>query len=138
MTKNIPWTSILLFLYLSWIGEGFAYEMFWWWDLMLHTWAGWLIMRWGMLTFPPENNWDTLLISSLVVNTLVSWELLEWFADTYFSFNMQKDGIKDTMEDILVGKLGVACYYIQYTIMRKYNETYRLPTSTGLTQRMWP
>lgn len=77
---------------------------------MLHTWAGWLIMRWGMLTFPSENNLSIFFISSLVVNFLVSWELFEWLADTYLAFNMQKDGIKDTMEDILVGKLGVAAY----------------------------
>lgn len=69
----------------------------------------------GVMTCPIfKNPFNILFAASLVTNFLVMWEVFEYGMDTYLDLNMQKDGIKDTMEDILIGKLGCAIVSIFY------------------------
>ena len=82
------------------------YEQIHWYDLMLHFVAGGLLMNMAGNYFRPISVVHLVALGSVVTNVLVLWEVFEYFMDTYLDFNMQKDGIKDTMEDILIGKLG--------------------------------
>jgi len=122
---TLKWsTVVVVFAVLSIImGELFSfYNTYWWWDLMLHTMCG------ALLTFffrdiYKHNNIDIsdknlmFIVVGLSVNTLVIWEILEYWADTHLNLNMQKDGIKDTMEDLIVGKVGCMFYVVWYYVM---------------------
>ena len=86
-------------------GEYFdLYEKISWFDLILHFWAGLLLMNMFLAHELPLTKKELFLLTGAVTSVLMSWEIFEYFMDTVFDFNMQKDGIKDTMEDMLVGK----------------------------------
>jgi hypothetical protein len=98
------------------LGEVFDfYERFWWWDLMLH---GFSAMGFGIIGFlfafylfegdryaaPP---WALSLIAfcfALSIGAL--WEIFEFSMDQFFGLNMQKNGLFDTMWDLIVDTFG--------------------------------
>ena len=106
---------ILASLYLGEIHS--FYHVFWWWDLMLHTFSGVII---GIIGFSLVNILNvekktTLKLSpafvaffsfSFAISIGVMWEIFEFFMDTTFGFNMQKSGLVDTMWDLIVDALG--------------------------------
>lgn len=98
------------------LGEvGNFYERFWWWDIFMHTGSaigfgmiGTIVMlifvRGDRLSAPP------LLLAAMAFSFAVSigalWEIFEFSMDQLFGLNMQKDGLMDTMNDLIVDSIG--------------------------------
>ena len=103
-------TNAMIFSYAAvYLGElhGF-YELFTWWDLVLHFWAGaslFHVLHHKVLQGDGLPH-SFLVTFGMAASLLTSWEIFEFLMDYNFDLNMQKDGIQDTMEDLIVGKLG--------------------------------
>lgn len=122
----------ILFLYSSlFLGEFHDfYERFSWWDTLLHTSSGFLM---GLLAYilifvmnrSPRANlhlsppFVALFTVCFAVATGSVWEIFEYAMDQIFDLNMQKDGLHDTMEDIIVNFIGALVFgYIGYLQFR--------------------
>lgn len=115
LAKAMDWLWVwVLFTFVAVIGGEVydLYETISWFDLALHFLAGVILTRMMYEMYSPKTLLHIFFITSVVVNLLVSWELLEYAADTFLDLNMQKDGLKDTMEDIIIGKLGCLSVYL--------------------------
>lgn len=123
----------ILFLYSSlFLGEfGDFYERFAWWDALLHTSSGFLM---GLLAYilvfvlnrTPRSSLNltppfvALFTISFAVATGGIWEIFEYGMDQVFGLNMQKSGLHDTMEDLIVNLLGALLFgligYLQFRV----------------------
>lgn len=109
--------AIILFTYASlFLGEVHQfYELFWWWDVVLHSSSaiafgciGFIIM----FILNKSNKIETKPIwiavfgfcFALSIGTL--WEVYEFGMDQLFGLNMQKSGLIDTMWDLIVDSFG--------------------------------
>lgn len=109
---------ILLFIFLSmFLGKvsGF-YGIFPWWDKMLHTLSGVILMLIGFVIFfllcgkdvrkeiPPI----VIVLFGLFFAVAMAgvWEIFEFTTDKLFGLNSQNGSLVDTMGDIIVGTLG--------------------------------
>jgi len=109
---------IVVFIYASIFFGGVLsfYEMFWWWDFMLHTLSGIIIGIIGFsLVYSLNRNYKPLNLSiafiaifsfSFAVAIGALWEIFEFVMDVLFNANMQKSGLVDTMWDLIVDSLG--------------------------------
>jgi uncharacterized membrane protein len=112
---------VLGFLFSTqYLGElvGFYYTL-WWWDLLLHGFAGMYAVVVGIyLTkgiIKKEKGvtdrrfllFIALFAFSFSVVLSVLWEIFEYAADTLVNTNMLQEGLKDTFEDLIAG-VGVA------------------------------
>jgi hypothetical protein len=108
---------IILFIYASlFLGEIHSYySKFWWWDVVLHTssgislgFVGFLIMY--VLYFQNKINarpiWIVVFSFCFGVAIGAVWEIFEFSMDQILGFNMQKNGLSDTMWDLIVDVLG--------------------------------
>lgn len=130
----------LCFIFLSLIlGEiGEYYTKIWWWDLMLHTFAGILMGLVGlvivfMLTSNKKIKTATGILMFFVFCFALSfgalWEIFEFLMDTLFGFNMQKSGLMDTMSDLIIDALGgmiSAVFGYIYFKFKKHNKLSKL------------
>ena len=93
------------------------YERFWWWDALLHTWAGLLTGLLGFILVYVLNREQraSLTLSPLFVGLFsfafsmaigAVWEVFEFAMDGAFGLNMQKSGLVDTMWDLIVNMAG--------------------------------
>lgn len=101
------------------------YLQFWWWDIALHTSAGFLLGIVGFLLVYILNERDSLhlhmshgfvalfaFVFAVAIGGL--WEIFEFSMDRLFGMNMQKpmlgdpSGLTDTMWDMIVNALGAA------------------------------
>lgn len=111
----------VLFVFASlYLGEIRSYYVrFWWWDLVLHTGAGFLMGLFGFILVYVLNREQHLqltmspvfvgLFSFAFAMTIgVLWEIFEYAMDTFFGMNMQKSGLPDTMGDLIVNTIGAA------------------------------
>ena len=101
------------------LGEaGDFYERFWWWDAFLHTFSavgfgivGVLIVlflvRGDQVSSSPPSML-VLMAFSFAVSIGAVWEVFEFGMDQIFGTNMQKNGLIDTMYDIIVDIIGAA------------------------------
>ncbi|MBS3804765.1 MAG: hypothetical protein KGY54_09485 [Oleiphilaceae bacterium] len=99
------------------------YTRFWWWDIALHTFSGFLLGILGFLLVYTMNETEKIHVHlnpgfvaffafmfALGVGAL--WEIFEFFMDSVFGMNMQKpmlrdpSGLTDTMWDLIVDALG--------------------------------
>lgn len=118
VTMPIPFlVAITLFAIGSVLmGEAFGfYERFWWWDLALH---GASAVGFGIIGFlfifmlfegdkfaaPPIAIAFLSFCLAMTVGSI--WEIFEFSMDSGFGFNMQKSGLDDTMEDMIVNAVG--------------------------------
>ena len=114
-------TLAVIFLYASlFLGEfGDYYNRFWWWDIVLHSGAAFLLGILGFLLVyvlneKKEVNLDlsvrfiALFAFLFAVGMGTIWEIFEFVMDQAFGFNMQKSGLVDTMWDLIVDVLGAA------------------------------
>ena len=125
----------ILFVFLAiFLGEWQAYYYkFWWWDILLHSGSGFLIGIAGFLLVYILNSqrkiqlqMKPLFISLFAFAFALAfgalWEILEFSLDQTFSLNMQKDGLADTMLDLIVDAIGAAVISILgFFYLRKGN-----------------
>ena len=120
--------AIVGFIYLSvFVGETFdAYERFFWWDAMLHTASGVVLGFCGFLILYILQRQGKLQASPMIIAVFTFcfgvalggvWEIFEFTIDSVFGTNMQKDGLSDTMWDLIVDTVGalaisVAAYFV--------------------------
>lgn len=100
------------------LGEvGNFYEMFWWWDVMLHTGSaiGFGLIGFIMIFMMVDSDRLqaapfilALFAFSFAVSIGAIWEIFEFTMDQIFGSNMQKSGLIDTMYDLVVDCLGGA------------------------------
>lgn len=123
---------IILFIFASlYLGSlrSFYYR-FWWWDFMLHTSSG---LNLGFVGFfalyflNHEKNIDmflspifiALFAFAFAVCIGALWEIYEFSMDSLLGLNMQKNGLVDTMWDLIADSLGgvisavVSYFYIK-------------------------
>jgi hypothetical protein len=108
---------IVAFIYASmFLGSTFgAYERFFWWDAMLHTASG-IVLSFIAFLFLFTMYKDGRLKTSPFIIAVFSfsfglalggvWEIFEFSVDSIFGTNMQKNGLSDTMWDLIVDALG--------------------------------
>lgn len=111
----------ILFVFLAlFFGEVLDfYNRYWWWDLFLHAWSGFLLGVTGFLLVYVLNENDSIQMDlspgfialfacmfAIGIGTL--WEIFEFFMDQSFGLNMQKSGLVDTMWDLIVDTVGAA------------------------------
>ncbi len=125
--------TAILFLYSSlFLGEiGDFYERFAWWDLLLHTSSGFLMGLFAyilvfVLNRTPRSSLNltppfvALFTFSFAVASAGIWEIFEYGMDQIFGLNMQKSGLHDTMEDMIVNLIGATLFgfigYLQFRI----------------------
>lgn len=119
-----------LFLYAAYgLGEARDfYAKFWWWDLMLHSFAALMMGLTGFLSiyvFYMTNRirmapiYVAFVTFGFAVTIGTLWEILEFLMDWVFGFNMQKSGMFDTMTDLLVNLAGaVAAAFMGYSYVK--------------------
>ena len=112
------------------LGElGEFYVKYWWFDLFLHDFSGFVIgivgFVWSYMLFYTNkikaNPWFILVFTiSLAMAAGAVWEIFEFSMDQLFEFNMQKSGLKDTMGDLIVCIVGsvfsgiLGYFYLKY------------------------
>lgn len=136
LTKNLHYLLLLIIavFVLAALGAGEllnAYEIFWWWDDMLHAFSGLIIGLVGLLSIYYFNARHTMKISPLFVAVFVFcfamamgalWEVFEFCMDWLFGLNMQRwnmpldsvvigadyqgMGLRDTMSDLITALIG--------------------------------
>jgi hypothetical protein len=109
--------GITLFLYASiFLGEvGGYYQKFWWWDVVLHAGSAFAFGFVGFLTLYLLYARHKLAASPFLISIFAFsfglaigaiWEIFEFTMDNIFGMNMQKNGLRDTMWDLIVDTLG--------------------------------
>jgi hypothetical protein len=98
------------------LGEiGNAYERFWWWDMVLHVSSGVVLAFVGFLILSNLYYRRKLAASPFVLSCFTFsfglaagalWEIFEFAMDSSFDLNMQKNGLRDTMYDLIVDGAG--------------------------------
>jgi hypothetical protein len=95
------------------------YTRYWWWDLVLHTVAGFMMGLFGFILVYVLNREQRLALTmspvfvglfsfAFAITLGVFWEVFEFAMDTFFGMNMQKSGLRDTMGDLIVNTIGAA------------------------------
>lgn len=118
--------GMVLFLFATlFLGEAFDfYEIYWWWDVAMHASSAVgfglvgviiaLVMFEGDRYAAPA--WAVGLIGFTFAVTIgVMWEVFEYFMDLSLGLNMQKNGLQDTMWDLITdaggGLVGASAGY---------------------------
>lgn len=108
---------IILFIYASiFLGEvNKFYDIFWWWDIALHTISGLAIGFAGFMILFTLYNKRKIESSAFIIAFFsfmfaigigTIWEIFEFSMDQIFKLNMQKSGLVDTMSDLIVDSIG--------------------------------
>lgn len=134
---------VVLFIFSSlYLGEiQMFYERFWWWDVMLHGFAGVIIAIIGfnliyILNKKKRINLSPLFLSlfsfSLSLAFGALWEILEFSLDSFFGFHTQNGSLIDTMWDLILdalGALAISCFgylylknKIKVVLIKKYTQ----------------
>jgi len=93
------------------------YERFWWWDELLHLTSGLLLGMLGLclvwvlnfnerIDLELSRRFICLFAFVFAVAIGAIWEIFEYGMDKLFSMNMQKNGLDDTMSDLMVDAIG--------------------------------
>lgn len=118
ITLPVPFlVATTVFIFASvFMGEAFNfYERVWWWDIALH---GSSAIGFGLIGFlfifmlfdgdryaaPPFAIAFIAFCVGMTVGAL--WEVFEFLMDSWFGLNMQKTGLDDTMQDIMIDGAG--------------------------------
>ena len=137
ITLPLPFVAaVTLFVVASiFMGEAFNfYERVWWWDIALHASSA---IGFGLVGFvfvlmmfegdrfaaPP---WALCLMAfGLAVTVGAAWEIFEYLMDQWFGFNMQKSGLHDTMEDLIVDVIGAGfASWLGYAYLRAKDRSF--------------
>ncbi len=93
------------------------YEMFWWWDMLLHTLSGVLLGFGGIVIVYTLNSTPNIAVNlspffialfafTFAVSMGAVWEIHEFTMDSLLGWNMQRSGLVDTMWDLIVDSIG--------------------------------
>jgi len=93
------------------------YEMFWWWDMLLHTFSGVLLGFGGIVIVYTLNSTPNIAVNlspffialfafTFAVSMGAVWEIHEFTMDSLLGWNMQRSGLVDTMWDLIVDSIG--------------------------------
>lgn len=121
--KGLEFSSLtssffLVFVFLSlFLGEiSSFYARLWWWDLLLHSLAGFVLglMGFSLVYYMNENSREIKLNPYFIaffgfcfaITLSVFWEFFEFAMDFFFKTNMLKSGLLDTMGDLVVSAVG--------------------------------
>ena len=110
-------TAIVVFIFATlFLGEvGDFYERFWWWDVVLHFMSALSFGAMGFLLIFMLFEGDRYAAPAWALATLAFcvgmsigalWEIFEFGMDQVFGLNMQKSGLVDTMEDLIIDSVG--------------------------------
>ena len=127
--------TIVLFIFLSlFLGslQGY-YEKFAHWDKILHFKSGLLLAFLGFVVvylmnekrsgkFVLSPGFLALFSACFSMALSVIWEIYEYILDTFFGYNMQRDGINDTMIDLILNTAGAIIIAIGTYIWMKRRE----------------
>ena len=108
---------ILIFVFASiFLGEVHSYyTRFWWWDVVLHASSGIIIGMIGFLFVYILNyekkvkmpaHFAAIFACSFALSLGALWEIFEFTMDNLFGLSMQKNGLVDTMWDLIVDAIG--------------------------------
>ena len=111
--------AIALFIFAAiFLGEVHNfYETFWWWDTVLHGISAFgfgligvvmLLLLYRGEKIKGHPNVLFLLSFFFAIAIGVIWEIFEFSMDEIFGFHMQKNGLHDTMWDLIVDAVGGA------------------------------
>ncbi len=121
---------IIIFIYASlFLGEIKSfYTTYLWWDILLHISSGIVLGFFGFLILYVLYSqdkvhgspiWIAVFSFCFAVAIGAIWEIFEFAVDNIFGFNMQKNGLNDTMWDLIVDSLGalitstIGYYYLK-------------------------
>lgn len=105
--------SILFLIFASiFLGEiNSFYIKFWWWDLFLHGFSAMILTEIAFTLIYVLNREKKIQLSPIFIMLFTLsfaiaggaiWEVFEFSMDSFLGTNMQKSGIIDTMEDIII------------------------------------
>lgn len=125
---------MVVFIYMAvFLGETFdAYERFFWWDALLHTASGVVLAFAAYLVLFTLHVREKLIASPFVIAVFTFsfamalggvWEIFEFIVDSVFGTNMQKNGLSDTMWDLVVDGLGALFVSVSAYLTFKNNDT---------------
>lgn len=130
-------TALILFLYASmFLGTANRmYDVFWWWDKMLHGASGFIFAQMGFLLLmfldarQKQDSGRSRLLAALFAFSFSLaaggvWEIYEYTMDCTFGTLYQGVGIHDTMTDIILDALGALIFALLLYFRRK-----RVPSS---------
>ncbi len=132
---NEIWVVTLLFVMAALIfGEIFDfYYKFESWDTILHTLSGFVIAMVAFIIVKQLNEevdirvtlgsfFVALFAVCFSMAVAVVWEIFEYVIDTLFGTNMQKSGLVDTMEDLIVATIGALIVGVLGYLYLKYGK----------------
>ena len=115
------------------LGElGAFYVKYWWFDLFLHDFSGFIIgivgFIWAFMLLHTNKvsakPWFIFVFTfSLAMGAGALWEIFEFSMDQVFGFNMQKSGLVDTMGDLIVCAFGALLAGIVGFLYLKYRKS---------------
>lgn len=131
LPSNFQLITLVFIFMAQYLGEiKKFYQLFWWWDLLLHAISGvyaviialYLIkgsFRKEQETTEQQFSFFIIIFAfsfSITLSTL--WEMFEFTGDYLFKANMVKGGLQDTATDLLITILAafitaVICYFYQ-------------------------
>lgn len=108
---------ITLFIFAAiYLGElNKYYQIYWWWDIMLHMgsamaigFIGFIIMYILYYSHKLETKpiWFAIFAFCFALAIGAIWEIFEFSVDQLLGTNMQKSGLVDTMWDLIVDAIG--------------------------------
>ena len=137
ITLPIPFVAaVTLFVVASiFRGEAFDfYERVWWWDIALHGSSAigfglvgfiFVLMMFEGDRFAAPPGAMCLMAFGLAVTVGACWEIFEFLMDHWFGLNMQKSGLQDTMEDLIVDVIGSAfATWLGYVYLRSKDRSF--------------
>jgi len=128
---------MVLFIYGSiFLGEVHEYyTRYYWWDAILHAgsalvlgFIGFLILYVLYRTGKFKASFRVLAFFAFCFALALGafWEIFEFFMDSVFGLNMQKNGIVDTMWDLIVNAIGAGIASISGYVYLKKKESFIL------------
>ncbi|MAG78640.1 hypothetical protein CL616_04725 [archaeon] len=110
------------------------YEIFWWWDILLHAISAiafgligfitlFLLKKSKKINISPI--WVAIFAFCFVVSIGTIWEIFEFGVDQIFNTNMQKTGLIDTMWDLIADTSGALISVLAgYSFMKGNQKSY--------------
>lgn len=121
----------------QWLGTYLRfYDMFFWWDILLHFTSGFLLGYIGLVILM-SLDWDytlfkakrymviALFVFTFSVMCAAMWEICEYLADQLLGTFTQLGSLKDTMEDIICGTISAFLFATYtYLVLRREKNSY--------------